>query len=80
MQSHGNAKRGAVALSTAVKDAMVAGGILMRKMSELLANGSKISMLKIDGENFISLTDIVRQKNPDFKLAEFGQFRKYTIF
>ena len=52
----------------------------MRKMSELQANGSKISMLKIDGEDFISLTDIARQKNPDFKLAEFGQFRKDTIF
>lgn len=38
----------------------------MRKTSELQANGSKISMLKIDGEDFISLTDIARQKNPDF--------------
>jgi len=38
----------------------------MRKQVSLTAKGSTISMMKVDGEDYISLTDIARQKNAEF--------------
>lgn len=38
----------------------------MKKQLSLMANGSTIGMMKVDGEDYISLTDIARQKNSEF--------------
>ena len=38
----------------------------MKKLVELRAKGATIGMMKVNGEDYISLTDIARQKNPDF--------------
>ena len=38
----------------------------MKKSTELMANGQSVRMMKINGEDFICLTDIARFKNPEF--------------
>jgi hypothetical protein len=38
----------------------------MSKITQLQADGYAIRMMKVAGDDFISLTDIARQKNPDF--------------
>ena len=38
----------------------------MKKKTELVANGRSVQMMKVDGEDYICLTDIARQKNPEF--------------
>jgi len=38
----------------------------MKKNLELVANGQTVRMMKVDGEDYICLTDIARFKNPDF--------------
>ena len=41
-------------------------GITVKKNAELIANGQTVRMMKVDGSDFICLTDIARFKNPDF--------------
>ena len=38
----------------------------MKKVAELTADGVAIGMMKVDGEDYISLTDIARHKNAEF--------------
>ena len=38
----------------------------MKRNAELVANGRSVRMMKVDGEDYICLTDIARHKNPDF--------------
>ena len=38
----------------------------MKKSNELVANGRSVRMMKVDGEDYICLTDIARHKNQDF--------------
>ena len=38
----------------------------MKKNAELMANGQAVRMMKINGADFICLTDIARFKNPEF--------------
>ena len=38
----------------------------MKKNAELMANGQAVRMMKINGADFICLTNIVRFKNPEF--------------
>ena len=38
----------------------------MKKPNELDANGQAVRMVKVDGEDYICLTDIARFKNPEF--------------
>ena len=38
----------------------------MKKNTELMANGQAVRMMKINGADFICLTDIARFKNPEF--------------
>ena len=38
----------------------------MKKNTELIANGQTVRMMKINGADFICLTDIARFKNPEF--------------
>ena len=38
----------------------------MKKNTELIANGQAVRMMKINGADFICLTDIARFKNPEF--------------
>ena len=38
----------------------------MKKNAELIANGQTVRMMKVDGSDFICLTDIARFKNSDF--------------
>ncbi len=48
------------------------------KKYKINANGTEISVLGnvVDEEAYISLTDIAKYKNPDFKPTEFGRFRE----
>ena len=41
-------------------------GITVKKNAELIANGQTVRMMKVDGSDFICLTDIARFKNSDF--------------
>ena len=38
----------------------------MKKGAELVANGRSVRMMKVEGEDYICLTDIARQKNSEF--------------
>ena len=38
----------------------------MKKRVALTANGRSVQIIKVDGEDYICLTDIARQKNPEF--------------
>ena len=38
----------------------------MKKNTELMANGQAVRMMKVNGADFICLTDIARFKNPEF--------------
>ena len=38
----------------------------MKKNAELMANGQAVRMMKVNGSDFICLTDIARFKNPEF--------------
>ena len=38
----------------------------MKKSNELVANGRSVRMMKVDGVDYICLTDIARHKNQDF--------------
>ena len=38
----------------------------MKKNMELMANGQSVRMMKVDGEDYVCLTDIARYKNADF--------------
>ena len=39
---------------------------MKKTKTELIANGRSVQMMKVDGEDYICLTDIARQKNPEF--------------
>ena len=41
-------------------------GVQMKKNTELMANGRAVRMMKVNGADFICLTDIARFKNPEF--------------
>ena len=41
-------------------------GVTVKKNAELIANEQTVRMMKVDGSDFICLTDIARFKNSDF--------------